>query len=153
MLLSVETVFSQKSDTLLQDTEKLTGGTVVLFKAGTTVTFNSRGNVISGTLAKNTRLWTPCPNVMFAEGTVVNFNSKGKVISGVIAFEAQYWTAGPYIYLKKGSPVIFNQEGKLISGIPESDINLEIKKDFLVLFEKDMLNTLAGWILKDVFIL
>ncbi len=103
----------------------------MLFKAGTDVTLNDKGEVISGTLKNYTFLKpaargysTLLDSIMFKADTIVTFNERGEVMSGTLADEANIMVVKntlPYVTFKSSTPIVFNLDGSVAIGTLKND--------------------------------
>ncbi len=111
----------------------------MLFKTGTDVTLNDKGEVISGTL-KNYTFLKPAARAYYRNqsqdlqdiiclkaDTVVTFNERGEVASGTLGDDANLMIVKntlPYVTFKSSTPIVFNMDGSVASGTIKSDMYL-----------------------------
>ena len=133
-IISISSLFSQKTDTLQTDSIMLTNGPAVKFKKGTIIETDIRKRVLRGTLKEETRLWTNLPCLLFKDGTELMFDKYGKVTAGTLANLSSIRTPAGQIYVSAGSNVIFNHEGFLVFFKPENIYTVELQPDNFVSF-------------------
>lgn len=100
----------------------------MLFKAGTEVTLNDKGEVISGILKHYTFLKPAARSYYnlqeFESDTIVTFNERGEVMSGTLAGDTDFMIVKnipPYITFKSSTPIVFNLDGGVAIGTLNND--------------------------------
>lgn len=121
-------------DTLSCDTVLNTPAIGVMFKGGTNVVLNHKGEVVEGVLAVDTDLWTTGPLVLFQGGTRIMINEAGKVYEGfpAVNFIGEA-SNGKFYEFKAMTVTFFDKQGRVSAGSAAQGIEYICKDGTVIL--------------------